>query len=514
MTPRRQEDSGFLNTSNHKILIAINIVLLVVYTVVIATWFEIGALPLFILLILSQIFYFWQGLTHMFTVWDTSYLHKPKRSRLHPEVDVFIPVAGEPLEVIRETVSAAARMRYKNFNVYILNDSFVAGHENWQNVEVLADELGVACITRTVAGGAKAGNINNALGQTTAPFVAILDADHVPKRDFLKKLMRHAADPSVGFIQSPQYYKNAAQNEVTQGAWDQQQFFFGAICRGKNRMGVVTMCGTNMVIRRKPLEEVGGMCDFNIAEDFITGMFIHELGYKSVYVPEILATGLAPEDYSSYFKQQLRWARGSLEVLIRYNPLTRRGLSSIQKIQYLASASFYLTGLFVLINALLPLIFLYTGLVPLTNPTMVLVIAFLPYMFVTLMSLQLVSNHTYTLKALAFSMGSFWIHIIAFSEVLLGKKRGFSVTSKQQLEGFFLPLVIPHLIYFALVFVGFFYALATIGISTSLLTNISWALFFVVIFVPSLQAAGAAKMVYALTPRKVVGFLKKKFVSV
>jgi len=92
------------------------------------------------------------------------------------------------------------------------------------------------------------------------------------------------------------------------------------------------------------------MCETNIAEDFLTSLFVHSKGWKSVYVPEVLAEGLAPEDFMSYYKQQFRWARGSLEIIFKYNPLFNRGLSLSQKLQYLASASYYLSGVVFLLN--------------------------------------------------------------------------------------------------------------------------------------------------------------------
>jgi cellulose synthase (UDP-forming) len=92
------------------------------------------------------------------------------------------------------------------------------------------------------------------------------------------------------------------------------------------------------VLSRKATLEVGGMCTESIAEDFLTGMLMHERGYKSVYVPEVLAEGLATEELLTYSKQQFRWARGALDVLFKYNPLFRKGLSLPQKIEYLSGA--------------------------------------------------------------------------------------------------------------------------------------------------------------------------------
>jgi cellulose synthase (UDP-forming) len=244
-----------------------------------------------------------------------------------------------------------------------------------------------------------------------------------------------------------------------------------------------------MVVRREPLLAVGGMCDTNIAEDFVTGLFIHARGYKSVYVPEVLAEGLAPEDFLSYYKQQLRWARGSLEVVFKYNPLFMRGLTWGQRFQYLTSASYYLSGIFVLINAIIPLVFFFTGAVPFFISTMALAIVFLPYMFLTLYIIQLSTNFSYTFRALAFSNASGTVHLRALFQLLTGQKSGFAITSKKAVQGNFTYLVYPHITYLAVAFIGMVYAITRYGMTASVATNIAWVLLNCAIFYPFIKAA-------------------------
>ncbi|MBX4198393.1 glycosyltransferase [Candidatus Parcubacteria bacterium] len=479
---------AFLLNEVPKFLLFMTMLVAVIYTVTLVFWFQVSNMYLFILLVIGQVFSLWMALTFLYTIWDMNY--KPWGDDTFSEpVDVFITVAGEPVEIVEETVIAALAMDYPNFNIYLLNDGYVRQKDNWQDIERLAIQYGIGCITRKIPGGAKAGNINNGLSLTTSPFVAIFDADHVPHPDFLRKTMRHFADPKMGFVQSPQYYKNYKTNYITRGAWDQQSLFFGAIKKGKNRLNSVTMCGTNMTIRRKPLEDVGGMCATNIAEDFVTGLFIHQRGWKSAYVPEVLAEGLAPEDFLSYYKQQLRWARGSLEVLFKYNPLFMRGLSWAQRIQYLASASYYLSGTVIFLNSIIPLFFFFTGAVPFVISTMALAIVFLPYIFLILYNLQLSTNFTYTFRALAFSMGSWFIHLTALKELVLNRKTGFAITSKKAVQGNFVYLVIPHLIYIALTCIGIGFALVREGMTASFATNASWVLLNAAIFYPFIKAA-------------------------
>ncbi len=490
-----QLESSFLKSTTPKALVTVAVAMAVVYFLVLAFLFPRGNQVLFWLLMAGEIFHIWQIATYVYTVWDQPAGGAPYRpvSGGAPALpaDVFITVTGEPTEVVEATARAALRMNYPaGFNVYLLNDGKIAKKPNWREAESLAKRLGIACITRQKPGGAKAGNINHALRLTRNPLVVVFDADQMPRPDFLKKSAAYFSDPEVGFVQSPQYYKNFNTNEITRGAWEQQELFFGPICKGKNRLNSAFLCGTNMAIRRAALEQAGGMFEKSIAEDFLTSLFLHERGWKSIYIPEILAEGLAPEDFLSYYKQQFRWARGSLEMVFRYNPLLRRGLTWHQKIQYLASASYYLSGLVVLLNALLPLVFFFTGQVPLIVSTMGLTAIFLPYIFLVILTLRLTSNYSYTFRALSFSMASFPIHIQALWAVLTNQNSGFSVTAKKKLDGNFLYLSAPHLLYIAAALLGMEWGYLRDGLTAPLLTNMSWALFNIMVFLPFVFASG------------------------
>ncbi len=487
------DKKGFLKTGAPKRLIVLNALVSIGYFTILAFFFERGNFIIYWALILGAVFYLWQVLTFLFTVWDTNYKHQ-KNDAFKPWVDVFITVAGEPLDIVEETVRAARDMDYPNFNVFILNDGFVAQKDNWREVELLAKRLGVRCITRRIAGGAKAGNINHALKLTGSPFIAVFDSDYAPHKDFLSKTAGYFFDPLMGFVQTPQFYRNQKLNDVTSGAWDQQMLYYGAILKGKNRLNSVSMCGTNMVIRRKILEEVGGMCEKSIAEDFITGLYIHERGYKSVYVPEVLAEGLAPEDFLSYYKQQFRWARGSMDIIFRHNLFAKSKLTLSQKIQYLASVSFFLSGAVVVINALIPVMFFFTGWVPFSISTMELALIFLPYIFLTLYTLQVSCNYSFSWRALAFCMASFPIHIKALVFAVLGKSNSFFITSKRQVSGNFLYLVYPHIAYLLMVAAGILVAVLREGIDPSVISNIAWAFINVSIFWEFIRVASPEPM--------------------
>lgn len=494
-----QTRTHFLNTRSDKMLLLVTGVMAVVYFLFLTFLMPQGNKILFYLLVAGEVYHLWLITTYLYTVWQQDY--QPRQNKLFaPAVDIYITVAGEPVEIVEETARAALALDYPHVNVFLLNDGYVAKKENWQDIELLAQRLGITCLTRKVAGGAKAGNINHALLHTTSPLVAIFDADQVPHPDFLRKTVPLMADTSIGFVQSPQFYKNFAKNEITAGAWEQQELFFGPVCKGKNRLNSTFMCGTNLLVRKAALLSAGGMCETNIAEDFLTSLFIHEQGWKSVYVPEVLAEGLAPEDFLSYCKQQFRWARGSLEVLFKYNPLFRPRLTWAQKIQYLASSSFYISGLVVFMNALLPLLFFYFGLIPLKVSTMGLAAIFLPYIFLSIATLQTTSNYSFTFRAISFSMSSFTIHLQAVWAVLTNQKSAFAVTSKKQLTGNFWQLSLPHMSYLAATVIGIVVAILREGVSAAFLSNLSWALFNCAVFSAFITASFPALSSFPESP--------------
>ena len=473
-------------------LLVVNVVIALGYFSWWLTSGQTGHPVLFTLLFMGEIYHlvmvglFWFTVKHL---QKTSPTLPTFNSTFQPEVDVFVTVAGEPIRVVKHTIQSILETTYPAKNIYILNDSYVAHKSNWQAYESLAQEFGVHCLTRKRKGGAKAGNINHALRQTQGELIAIFDADMAPLPDFFDKTVPFFEDENMGFVQSPQFYQNESENAITTAAWQQQEFFFGPIMRGKNTRNAAFICGTNVVIRRQALVEVGGMNETNIAEDFLTSLYIHKSGWKSHYVPEVLAMGLAPQDLLSYYKQQLRWARGSIEVLFRHNPLVMKGLSWPQKFEYLSSALYYLNGLIVAIDMIIPLIFLFTGITPIQSSTSVFALFFLPFMMSVIYSLHRISGRSLTLNAIAFTQASWYLQLQAIWYSLTNRELQFSVTPKQAQSGNYLFLTTPHLGYITLALIGTAIAVHREGISPAVITNLSWVSFNILLFIPFIWAA-------------------------
>lgn len=344
-----------------------------------------------------------------------------------PEVDVLIPVYDEPVAVVEPTVAAAVRMCGAHVRVHLLDDG------RSDEMRELAARHGAAYVRRSDRRGAKAGNLNHALARTRAPFVLVLDCDHVPERHALEAMLPALADERCAFAQAPQYYANADRGEVPAAAWGQQALFFGPIARGKDGHGAMFCCGTNVLFRRTALEDVSGFPQDSVTEDFELSILLHERGWRSRYVPEVLAKGLGPEDMASYVSQQQRWSRGCLAAL---PAVWRSRMPLALKLQYALSASFFLTGWTVLVYMAFPVVRIVTGAQPLAATSADQFLGhFAPYFGLALLAVTVLGGGAYTFKAFALQTASFWIHVQSTVFVLMRRRGRFVVTPKEGVHG-------------------------------------------------------------------------------
>jgi cellulose synthase (UDP-forming) len=383
---------------------------------------HVGKTALFAMLAGAEVFNLFHLVGFWSAVWSTS-VEPPPRRRTAFSVDVFITTYGEPLDILERTVEAAVAMDGEH-ETYVLDD---AGRPE---VAELAEMLGAQYIARGWRRGAKAGNLNNALWQTSGELFVILDADHVPHRDFLRRTLGYFEEQDVAFVQTPQFYVNGASNDVARGAYDQQAIFYGPICRGKNGLESAFCCGTNVVFRRKAIEDVGGFDMKSVVEDFVTSIRIHRRGWRSVYYPYVLAEGLGPDGLRTYFRQQFRWARGSIGALVSLEPF-RRGLTLGQRFQYFLATTFYLTGIVTTIYLILPLIYLFGGQSAFSVNSGNFVFFYAPYLTLGLLTIRWGLGGQLRLGHLRYTFGAFPVYAVAAVAALLHIPARFRVTEKR-----------------------------------------------------------------------------------
>ncbi|TAK05599.1 glycosyltransferase [Patescibacteria group bacterium] len=257
-----------------------------------------------------------------------------------PAVDIFVPVAGESVDLLRRTFAAVRVIDYGPKTVYVLDDKPSAA------VRQLAGEMGFRYLTRPDPGHMKkSGNLKHGHENSTSPFIAYFDADFAPHPQFLRELLPYMDDPRVAIVQSPQYFDvDAALHErapVAFGAGHLQQDFYRIIQPARDRFGAAICVGTNALYRRSALDAVGGVEQIEHSEDILTGFKLTAQGWKIRYVPLVLATGFCPEDIHTYFHQQHRWCSGTLTLCLSKRFWTAH-LPLAIKLCYLAGFFYYL----------------------------------------------------------------------------------------------------------------------------------------------------------------------------
>ncbi|MFI5492718.1 glycosyltransferase family 2 protein [Actinoplanes sp. NPDC051859] len=281
----------------------------------------------------------------------------------------------EPVAMVERTLRAARAIRHPGqYEVWLLDE----GDDD--EVRRMCSRIGVKHFSRkgklhwnTPTGAFKAktkhGNYNawvDAQGDGYDVFVSV-DPDHVPLPNFCERLLGYFRDPDVAFVVGPQIYGNY-DNVVTRWAESQQYLFHSLLQRAGNRLGVSMLVGTNNAVRIAALRSIGGLQD-SITEDMATSLVLHsaknpETGqrWRSVYTPDVLATGEGPSSWTDYFSQQDRWSRGTNEVAVTSFAKLAWRLGPRRGLHYLLLMSYYpLTALAWILGAVNATCYLVLG---------------------------------------------------------------------------------------------------------------------------------------------------------
>ena len=180
------------------------------------------------------------------------------------------------------------------------------------------------------------------------------------------------------------------------------------------------------------------MATISVTEDMATAMRLHRLGWRSVYHHEVLARGLAPEDLRTMLQQRLRWSQGTLQVMLRENPLVQRGLSLGQRLMYFGTMWSYLSGFTTLVYLAAPIAYLTFGTRPVETFGQDFLFRLLPFLAVNQLLGLVVGRGLSTWRGQQYSLALFplWIRacVTAVGNVWFGRSLGFVVTPKTRQE--------------------------------------------------------------------------------
>lgn len=181
------------------------------------------------------------------------------------------------------------------------------------------------------------------------------------------------------------------------------------------------------------------LATISVTEDMATSMRLHGMGWRSAYHHETLADGLAPEDLGTMMKQRLRWAQGTVQVMLHENPLTQAGLTLPQRLMYFATMWSYFSGFAALAFFAGPIFFLVAGVLPVSSGALEFFLRFLPYLLMSQLLFFVASRGISTWRGQQYSLALFpvWIRSVtsAIGNVWFGRPLGFVVTDKSGPSG-------------------------------------------------------------------------------
>lgn len=203
-------------------------------------------------LVVAETYSLIDSLLFGFTVWRLQHRPDPPAAPSGLTVDVFITTYDEPLELVMATAEAAKRISYPH-TTWILDDG------SRPEFDQAARDLGIRHLTRSAAWSnkprhAKAGNLSNALLATDGEFVLVLDADQIPEPDILDRTLGYFTDDQMAIVQTPQHFVNVPPGDPY---GSQAPLFYGPIQQGKDGWNAAYFCGSNAVLRREALMQLG-----------------------------------------------------------------------------------------------------------------------------------------------------------------------------------------------------------------------------------------------------------------
>jgi hypothetical protein len=295
-------------------------------------------------------------------------------------------VPSEPVEGMGKTFEGLSSITYPH-------DSYLLDEEDSDLAKAACERSGVIHFSRkgkplynqpsgNFQAKTKGGNLNSWLFEfgNQYEFVTFLDPDHIPHPDFLDRVLGYFTNPKVAFVQAPQVLYNRRDNWIARGAAEQSYFFYGPVLMGLFGIGACVVNGSHSTFRVSELFALrGGSYAVHDADDMLTSIRMHAGRKAGVYVPEVLAEGLAPDTWAEFAKQQRRWAYSMFQLFFHYYIPEFRGMPWRCRLVYLVLTGFYFRGVAFAGLLLLPFISAFTGNPPVNAHVISFCLRFVPF---------------------------------------------------------------------------------------------------------------------------------------
>jgi len=262
-----------------------------------------------------------------------------------PTVTIQLPLYNE-MYVVDRLVDSVCQIDYPRelLEIQVLDDST---DETREIAELAvrrhaAQGVDIKYLHREDRTGFKAGALEEGLKVASGRFVAIFDADFVPRPDFLMRTVHYFTDPKVALVQARWGHINQDYSLLTRIQGILLDAHFVLEHGARNRGGCFfNFNGTAGIWRREAIGDGGGWQHDTLTEDLDLSYRTQLRGWKFMFVPDHVAPAELPVEMNAFKSQQHRWAKGSIQTFLKLMPTILR---SDQPFHVKAEAFFHLSA--------------------------------------------------------------------------------------------------------------------------------------------------------------------------
>lgn len=282
---------------------------------------------------------------------------KVKESDL-PMVTVQLPIFNE-MYVVDRLIDCISELEYpkEKLQIQILDDSTDETVEiSKKKVEEYKKKgFDIELRHRVDRTGFKAGALKAGMDSSKGEFIAIFDADFLPRKDFLKRTIPYFQNDEVGVVQTRWEHINEDYSLITKLQALQLNVHFTVEQNGRSAGNhLLQFNGTAGVWRRETIETAGGWEADTLTEDLDLSIRAQLKGWRIVFLEGIGSPAELPAEMNGLKSQQFRWMKGGAETAKKMLPTVwRSNLPFMTKIHatghLMASAIFvfvFLIGVF------------------------------------------------------------------------------------------------------------------------------------------------------------------------
>jgi cellulose synthase/poly-beta-1,6-N-acetylglucosamine synthase-like glycosyltransferase len=234
-----------------------------------------------------------------------------------PFVSLHVPAHNEPPEMVKETLRSLLRLDYPRFEIVVIDDN-TDDEALWRPVEEWCARHRVKFAHLENWPGYKSGALNYALRRMTderAELIGVVDSDYQLEPGFLRRCAPPFADPWIGFVQSPQDYRDWQHARYYRRLYYSYKYFFAVSQPSRNEHDGAIFAGTMGLIRRVALDELGGWDEWCITEDAEVSLRLLRAGWHGLHVDQTWGRGIMPLTFEALKGQRYRWCFGGIQII-------------------------------------------------------------------------------------------------------------------------------------------------------------------------------------------------------